>query len=360
MPQRHTLRPAPFALTPKAVRRLTDPALPLPASVSVKLIPVLPIKLVDHCPRGSRPANMNDKPKLKAGRRKEARPSMGSDALSRESAPSVSSGECIPRAGSTPAPANQVETPSATTDGGDEPARVAPAEAPAPVLQMAAPAALEDWPDAPLPDHADPDLDRPEPPAPELLPESLPEVEALQEEQLCLAEAQAAQARGNTAIGGGYDMFEPEARPARMPRPVKGKRGTIVIDEIGFVEPVAVLPVPNKARRALIRDAAEKLAKPELTKVDWARVAAAHRASGPTKSTSVPVPLHPAPSREECPRCGIPGWKGCDHFLPCEDQPRHVDLPEPMDRAEAQAFVAKRRPGASVSLKLAGTGVMRP
>lgn len=27
-------------------------------------------------------------------------------------------------------------------------------------------------------------------------------------------------------------------------------------------------------------------------------------------------PLEPAPSRDECLRCGIPGWKGCDHQLP--------------------------------------------
>ena len=26
----------------------------------------------------------------------------------------------------------------------------------------------------------------------------------------------------------------------------------------------------------------------------------------------------PAPSADPCPRCGIPGFKGCDHFAPFE------------------------------------------
>lgn len=29
--------------------------------------------------------------------------------------------------------------------------------------------------------------------------------------------------------------------------------------------------------------------------------------------------LQPALSREECPRCGVPGFRGCEHQLPFED-----------------------------------------
>lgn len=32
-------------------------------------------------------------------------------------------------------------------------------------------------------------------------------------------------------------------------------------------------------------------------------------------------PTEHAPNRESCTRCGIPGSKGCDHWLPCEAGP---------------------------------------
>lgn len=360
MPGRQ-LRPAPFALTPKAVRRLVDSALPLPASVKVALIPVLPIKLVDQCPRGSAPV---------AKPRRAAKPRL----------------VAVPDS-------NQVETLPALTDSGDVPARVAPAEESAPVLQLVKvdPATLEGWPDAPLPgvdehEGADPDLDRPELPAsepeqepyyapdnaigqaipqgrqvvfplpgkpmkpvaeerahwraPELVPESLPEVEALQEEQLRIAEAHAAQLR--TAPQEDENVFDLAANPTRLPPPIRGKRAAIVIDEIGFAEPVELPPAGGRERlRQLAQGLAEKRAA-QAAKIDWARVAKAHRRAAPAKSASVlAAPLHPAPSREECPRCGIPGWKGCAHFLPCEDGPSpHVEAAE--DRRTV-GFRAHRR-----------------
>lgn len=63
--------------------------------------------------------------------------------------------------------------------------------------------------------------------------------------------------------------------------------------------------------------------KGAVSSTSGARLAEAlrRRRSPAAKSKAVPAQLTPAPSREECPRCGIPGWKGCDHFLPCEDQP---------------------------------------
>ena len=64
--------------------------------------------------------------------------------------------------------------------------------------------------------------------------------------------------------------------------------------------------------------------KPAAPQDEGKRLAAAFAAKAVQKSKSVPAatgPSKPAPGREECPRCGIPGWKGCAHFLPCEDQP---------------------------------------
>ncbi len=70
------------------------------------------------------------------------------------------------------------------------------------------------------------------------------------------------------------------------------------------------------------RKAGVVLAAPaKAAEIDWKRVADAHagKAASPKKNTR-PAPTIEAPSREECPRCGIPGWRGCDHFLPCADQ----------------------------------------
>lgn len=53
-------------------------------------------------------------------------------------------------------------------------------------------------------------------------------------------------------------------------------------------------------------------------KPDGARLAAAIAARGaPQPPMARPAPTEVAESREECRFCGIPGWRGCDHFLPC-------------------------------------------
>lgn len=89
------------------------------------------------------------------------------------------------------------------------------------------------------------------------------------------------------------------------------------------------------AAAQMIREAsageAIRLDKP--VPIDWARVAAAHR-NHVARPEQKRKPIGPAPSREECPRCGVPGWKGCDHFLPCEDSVRdlsdeHRSTPRP-------------------------------
>jgi hypothetical protein len=49
---------------------------------------------------------------------------------------------------------------------------------------------------------------------------------------------------------------------------------------------------------------------------DLSRFIAAHRTNPAPPPAPAVRKLEPATSREECRRCGIPGWKGCDHQLP--------------------------------------------
>lgn len=120
-----------------------------------------------------------------------------------------------------------------------ESGRVAPPVASELVPVQAEEAEPEDWPDAPLPEHADPDLDRPEPPV----------------------EAAAAKVR----------------------------------------------VMPSRERIGLIRAAAEGAAVrlPQTVEIDWARVAAAHRAKPAAVRVKPARELPVAPNREACPRCGV-------------------------------------------------------
>lgn len=92
-------------------------------------------------------------------------------------------------------------------------------------------------------------------------------------------------------------------------------------DELEGQTVIAITRCPGKPNPHLkiIRAAAEALRVKAEAKIDWARVAAAHAARPGPQAQPVTPPLEAAPSREECPRCGIPGWKGCAHFLPCEE-----------------------------------------
>lgn len=68
---------------------------------------------------------------------------------------------------------------------------------------------------------------------------------------------------------------------------------------------------------------------------DWGRVAAAYakKAVPPALAEKPLKPLEPAMSREECPRCGIPGWRGCAHQTAfAEDYAGH-----PAQRAQSGA-----------------------
>lgn len=101
-------------------------------------------------------------------------------------------------------------------------------------------------------------------------------------------------------------------------------------------------------RLEVIRAAAAKVAKrsPAGTQIDWRRVASAHAVASARASTirkSKGVPSRIAPSREECPLCGIPGWKGCAHFLPCEEPPQGEPCAaDPKPRSQMK-FTGKRQ-----------------
>lgn len=116
-------------------------------------------------------------------------------------------------------------------------------------------------------------------------------------------------------------------------------------DELEGRTVIAITRCPGKPNPHLkiIRAAAEALRVKAEAKIDWARVAAAHAARPGPQAQPVAPPLEAAPSREECSRCGIPGWKGCAHFLPCDTLPPLV-LQEPKaDGRKPVKFTGLRR-----------------
>lgn len=95
--------------------------------------------------------------------------------------------------------------------------------------------------------------------------------------------------------------------------------------------------------------------KPAAPQDEGKRLAAAFAAKAVQKSTSVPAATGPtkhAPGREECPRCGIPGLKGCAHFLPCEDQPVRVALPQDDAEYDGRVTSTKHRTGGRQAVRL--------
>jgi Mor family transcriptional regulator len=107
----------------------------------------------------------------------------------------------------------------------------------------------------------------------------------------------------------------PRLSQADEPRP---EAPAPVLSDAAFerAEP-APKPAPDvrgMAARLAAKRAAERKLDPARVADAFARRAATKAAQAPVK----PAPLLPAPSREECLRCGVPGWKGCDHWLPCE------------------------------------------
>jgi hypothetical protein len=135
------------------------------------------------------------------------------------------------------------------------------------------------------------------------------------------------------------------AEPAQSPRPVQYRQPTDPVPHVaGQLSSAAVDHPPQAIEERALRPAARRagafehppeVAKPSIrfmaerlaarraadAKVDTARLAAAFASRTVEKPISPSVTLVPAPSREECRRCGIPGWKGCAHQLPYEDAP---------------------------------------
>ena len=81
------------------------------------------------------------------------------------------------------------------------------------------------------------------------------------------------------------------------------------------------LPPPPAAGRAIAVDdvAIDRVRKP----VDMGRFrqALADKAAQAEAERKTPPPTERASSREECTRCGVPGFKGCAHQLPYEAPP---------------------------------------
>lgn len=54
----------------------------------------------------------------------------------------------------------------------------------------------------------------------------------------------------------------------------------------------------------------------ELDQTTRMRLVEAFRASGPPQKAPAPAPTVYAMSADPCPRCGVPGIRGCEHQLP--------------------------------------------
>lgn len=60
---------------------------------------------------------------------------------------------------------------------------------------------------------------------------------------------------------------------------------------------------------------------PDLSKAERDRYVAAMRERPRPQARRNNQPTVQAPSSGPCPFCGVPGFKGCDHFLPLGPRP---------------------------------------
>lgn len=65
------------------------------------------------------------------------------------------------------------------------------------------------------------------------------------------------------------------------------------------------------------RSAAAPVSRP----TDYSRFVANMKVRAAIAKPAKLAPTEHAPNRESCTRCGIPGSKGCDHWLPCDAAP---------------------------------------
>lgn len=115
-------------------------------------------------------------------------------------------------------------------------------------------------------------------------------------------------------------MVEPAPRPMRMPPPIKVRRErstaprvVVTTEDAEAVEEFTAALAKVQERRSTVAPAAKR--------VDYARMAANLLARRPAPKPVKAAPTEPAPNRESCVWCGVPGWKGCDHWLPCDAAP---------------------------------------
>lgn len=95
-------------------------------------------------------------------------------------------------------------------------------------------------------------------------------------------------------------------------------------------------------REAMIQEVRKPAARP-----DFARVAAAARAR-PIGPSARKAPTRRALSADPCERCGIPGFRGCDHQLPFEDwTPPTVEEAEDGRKAKGRLGGQTRKGGRS-------------
>lgn len=94
-----------------------------------------------------------------------------------------------------------------------------------------------------------------------------------------------------------------------------------------FVKAVCIVTVrakgrPSQTTREALDDLQVALERRQARKAvqpDFSRLAAAMKAKK-ARTKSEPAPTKYATSREPCELCGVPGFRGCGHQLPYEDQ----------------------------------------
>lgn len=88
--------------------------------------------------------------------------------------------------------------------------------------------------------------------------------------------------------------------------------------EIQFVPPVEGDPLMEEFGVALAKVRARRTSEQQA---EGPRLAAAFQArAAAAKPKPAQRPKRQAQSNEECVHCGIPGFRGCDHFLPYEPE----------------------------------------
>lgn len=274
---RGNIKPAPFAITPDVVARVIALTTPRPAPRVID-VPILPVKLVD------RPRRSEDPRLAKAN-----------DDIPEQRKPADAGEGCQPGRVARPEEPSDPSFPPVV--GGSD---VLDAEPKSQIAKSRDPKA----------DHAGGFEGR--------TPEGTSGVDL----GSAHAPANARQPRKSAANGGGHMQFDAPRRPDEPLRNQARKRDVMYRNRVNAEARELELPVDHVVERArLIREEADQIARRVAPKpqIDWSRVVAAHRAKSAKGPKAPPAPTEHAPNREECPRCGIPGWKGCAHYLPCEE-----------------------------------------